>query len=295
MINFSSRLLEAFLALEETRHFTLAAQRCHVSQSALSQMIHRLEREAGARLFDRDTRNVSLTPEGEIFARAARRLAADIESTFEDLREHAAGRRGKVALAALPSLAAEWLPAIITDYRRRHPGIALRLFDTISERSLALVREGAVDFALTAAGDLREFETRLLLEEPFYLVCPRGHRLATRKRVLLRDLEGVDFIHSVRGGSIRQQVEPALRGVRVKDTGLEIEQLATLAGLVSIGIGVTLVPRLSLFQFRRPGLATVRVADRGLARPVYRVQRRGRSLSAAAAALLEVIETRTGG
>jgi DNA-binding transcriptional LysR family regulator len=190
----------------------------------------------------------------------------------------------------LPSLAAEWLPAAIAVYRRRFPGVALQLFDTIAGRSLALVREGAVDFALTAAGDLREFETRLLFNEPFYLVCRKDHRLARRRSIRLRDLEGVDFIHSVRTGSIRQSVQPALRDVKVNDTGLEIEQLGPLAGLVGIGIGVTLVPELALFQFRRAPLVAVRVADRTLNRPIYLVKRRGRSLSAAASALLEVIE-----
>lgn len=289
LINFSGRLVHAFLTLADCRHFTQAAERCHVSQSAFSQMIGRLERDVGARLFDRDTRNVSLTPEGEMFAQAARRLAADIETTLQDLRDHAARRKGRAAVAALPSLAAEWLPAVIAVYRRRYPGVVLHLFDTISERSLALVREGAADFALTAGGDLREFDTRLLFNEPFYLVCRRDHPLAREKSVGLRRLAGVDFIHSVRGGSIRQCVEPALQGVDVRDTGLEIEQLGTLAGLVAIGIGVTLVPQLSLFQFQRPALAAVRVRDKALNRPIYLVQRRGRSLSAAAQALLEVI------
>src|SRR5712692_1891218 len=66
-INISTRLLRAFLALNECRHFTHAAERCHVSQSAFSVMIQKLETAVGARLFERDTRNVTLTPEGELF------------------------------------------------------------------------------------------------------------------------------------------------------------------------------------------------------------------------------------
>lgn len=290
MINFSGRLLNAFLALDECRHFTLAAQRCHVSQSAFSQMISRLERDAGARLFDRDTRNVSLTPEGELFAASARRLAADIDGAFANLRDHAERRKGKVAVAALPSLSAEWLPSIIAEYRRRYPGIVVQLRDTVLDASLALVRDGSVDFALTAGGNLDEFETRLLLREPFYLVCLRDHPLARRKRVAVRDLAGVAFVHSVRTGSIWKQVQPALRGVAVRDTGLEVEHLGTLAGLVAHGIGVSLVPELALVPFTRLDLAAVRVSDRALSRPLYLVKRRGRSLSVAAATFLEMVE-----
>jgi DNA-binding transcriptional LysR family regulator len=288
--NFSGRLLTAFLALEETRHFTLAAQRCHVSQSAFSQMIARLEREAGARLFDRDTRNVALTPEGELFAASARRLAAEIEGAFANLRDHAARRKGKVAIAALPSLSAQWLPSILAEYRRRHPGIELQLHDGIADRNLDLVRSGAVDFALTAGGDLDEFETRLLFHEPFYLACRRDHPLAKRSRIAVKDLAGVDFVHSIRTGSVWKQVQPALRGVGVRDTGIEVEHLSTLAGLVAHGVGVTLVPELALFQFERLELASVRVSDKSLRRPLYFVKRRGRSLSVAAATLLELVE-----
>ena len=292
MINFSSRLLNAFLALAESRHFTLAAQRCHVSQSAFSQMISRLEREVGTRLFDRNTRNVSLTPEGELFAESARRLASEIEGTFANLKDHAARRKGKVAVAALPSLSAEWLPSIIAEYRRRHPGIAIQLHDSILDRSLDLVRDGTVDFALTAGGDLREFETRLLFNEPFYLVCHRAHPLAKRKRVALKDLAGADFIHSIRTGSVWKHVQPALRKVAINDTGLEVEHLSTLAGLVAHGIGVSLVPEFALFQFRRPDLAVVRVSDKALIRPLFLVKRRGRSLSVAARTFLAMIDER---
>ena len=70
-MNLSGRLIDAFQALEETRRFAVAAKRCHVSRSAFSQMIGRLEEQVGARLFDRDTRNVALTPEGEVFSRGA--------------------------------------------------------------------------------------------------------------------------------------------------------------------------------------------------------------------------------
>lgn len=288
--NFSGRLLGAFIALEETRHFTQAAKRCHVSQSAFSQMIARLEREAGTRLFDRDTRNVSLTPEGELFAASARRLAAEIDGAFANLRDHAERRKGKVAVAALPSLSAEWLPSLIAEYRRRHPGIAIELHDGILDRNLEAVRNGSVDFALTAGGQLDEFEARPLFHEPFYLVCRRDHALAKRTRLALKDLAGVDFVHSIRTGSIWKRVQPALRGVALRDTGLEVEHLSTLAGLVAHGVGVTLVPEMALFPFERLDLASVRVADKALSRPLYVVKRRGRSLSVAATTFLEMVE-----
>jgi DNA-binding transcriptional LysR family regulator len=292
-LNFSTRHLEAFLALAETRHFTRAAERCHLSQSAFSQLIRRLEDAAGARLFDRDTRNVSLTPEGERFAESARRLAAEVEAAFADLRDHVARRKGRVALAALPSLAAGWLPPVIAEHRRRHPGIAVELFDALADRCLELVREGRADFALTAPGpDLSEFDTRQLYSDRFYLVCRRDHPLARRRTVRATDLADCELIHLARSTSVRQHLEPVLHPLKLKATGLEVEQLATVAGLVASGLGVSVVPELTLFQFRRPELVAIPVSEPALERPILIVRCKGRSLSAAAQGMLELVEAR---
>ena len=106
-MNLSGRLIDAFLALEETKRFAIAAERCYVSPSAFSQMITRLEAQVGARLFDRDTRNVALTPEGEIFSQGAHRIAAEINSSLTELRDRAQFTMGRVTIAAPPSMAPE--------------------------------------------------------------------------------------------------------------------------------------------------------------------------------------------
>ena len=104
-MKISGRLIDAFLALEETRHFGLAAQRCHVSPSALSQSISRLEAQLGIKLFDRDTRNVFLTPEGEIFSLGANRIAAEIRTTLDDISDRLQKKRDESAWRRLlPSL-----------------------------------------------------------------------------------------------------------------------------------------------------------------------------------------------
>src|SRR5690606_28225709 len=126
-MKISSQLIEAFLVLEETKRFAVAAERCHVSASAFSQMITRLENIVGARLFDRDTRNVSLTAEGEAFLAGARRIAAEMEETLRQVSERVALRSGSVSIAAPPSLTADWLPNILAEFHKDHPGILLQV------------------------------------------------------------------------------------------------------------------------------------------------------------------------
>ena len=110
MINVSTRVLRALIALDELRHFSLAAERCNVTQSAFSQMIAKLEAEVGLRLVVRDRRRVSLTGDGERLVAAARRIVAELDEIGADLRDRASMGKGRVAVATSPPFAAHWLP-----------------------------------------------------------------------------------------------------------------------------------------------------------------------------------------
>jgi DNA-binding transcriptional LysR family regulator len=293
--DFSTRQLRAFVALAETRNFTRAAARLHLSQPAFSALIRALEDALGARLFDRSTRHVEPTAEGALFLDSARRLLRDLALSVADLGEHVARKRGRVALAALPALAAGWLPPLLADFRCRHPGIALDVADALSEDCVERVRAGRADFALAA---VRSAAPELLVEpfcaDRFYMVCPRGHALATRAAVTLQDLAGEPFIHLARNSSVRQHIESALwPGAVALQPVMELEQLSTVAGMVRAGLGLTVVPGLTLFHFEHPDLATRPLQAPGLQRQIYSIRRRDRGLSIAAQALFEeLIEKR---
>src|SRR5690348_16545967 len=122
-LNVSARDFEAFLALVQTQHFTRAAEQCHLSQSAFSQKIRRPAQVVGVPLFERATRDVARTPQGEVFAEEVRRIDADMRAAFEGLRDLAHRRVGRVAVAALPSVAATWMPRAIARYRKANPRI----------------------------------------------------------------------------------------------------------------------------------------------------------------------------
>ncbi|MDD0838891.1 LysR family transcriptional regulator [Curvibacter sp. HBC61] len=293
-IRWSSSDLEAFAALVQTRHFTRAAERCHLSQSAFSQKIRRLETAVGARLFERSTRQVSLTPEGELLAQEVLRLEQELQQALGRLQALAGLQAGRVAVAALPSLAAVWLPELVAQWRQQHPQVQLTVHDTLAQGATNLLREGRVDFALTAGGDLREFDTELLLTEPYWLVCPARHRLAARGAAGARwdDLAGEELIHLARSSSVRQQIERLNLRPSWRTSALEVEHLATLAGLVRAGLGLTLVPALTLFHFAGPGLAVLPFLEPALSRPVVLARRKGQALSVAAQAWRELLHQR---
>ena len=279
-INVSTRELRAFVTLTEQRSFTRAADLCSLSQPAFSALIRALEDHVGARLFDRTTRSVELTAEGEAFIEPARRLLRDTEEAIGDVRDHVARRRGRVAIAVLPSLAAGWLPSLLADFHARYPGIELDVADVLSEECIERVRLGRADFALastrTKAPELR---TERFCTDQFHVVCRRDHELAQeRGTARLAEVARYPIVQLARSSSVRQHLEAAIYPTRLR-TVLELEQLSTVARMVRAGLGITVVPSLTLFYFEDNDLLSRAVKAPGLTRQVFLVRRSDRALS----------------
>jgi DNA-binding transcriptional LysR family regulator len=289
-INLGTRELNAFLVLAEQRNFTRAAALCHLSQPAFSALVKALEDTVGARLFDRTTRSVELTAEGRVLVDPARRLLRDADGALADVRDHAARRRGRVAIALLPSLAAGWLPPLLAQFHRQHPGIELDVADVLSDACIERVRAGSADFALASTRTATpELHTEEFCRDQFHLVCPRDHALARRRgRIQLKDLAPHPIVHLARSSSVRQYVEAALYPMQLH-TMMELDQLSTVAGMVRAGLGITIVPSLTLFHFADPQLATRPLHAPALVRRVYLVRRADRPLSTAAAGLHQMV------
>jgi LysR family carnitine catabolism transcriptional activator len=288
-MNLSSRQLRAFVALAEEKHFTRAAQRCHLTQPAFSALIRAIEDAAGMRLFDRSTRHVDLTAEGKVLDASARRLLADFDLVMEGLRDHAARRRGRVAVAALPSLAAGWLPPILAEFHRDYPGIVLSLRDALLDPCLDMVRHGEVDFALASRRtDMADLDSEFLHADRFHLVCRADHELAARPAVTLAQIAKWPIIQLAPNSSVRQHLDAAL-GKRKLRPIVEVEHLATVTGLVAAGLGISIVPAMTLFHFRQPGLAIRPLAGKAPTRSLYLVKRSGRTLPLAAQTLYDLL------
>ncbi|MFC5513502.1 LysR family transcriptional regulator [Massilia jejuensis] len=291
-INLSARDLRAFLAVAETRSFSQAAQQMHLSQSALSTLIGRLETAFGARLFDRTTRTVALSAAGEVLASHADQLLADIERTVAAVRDVPALRRGRVALAALPSLAARIVPRLFRRYAAQYPEIDLTLADTLSEPAFELVREGRVDFAITAAnpayGDLDYIP---LTTDSFVLLAAHGHPLGgSGDSVRLIDTLPFAHVSMSRHTSVRQYVEAAAlqHGIGFHPA-FEIDHLATIGAMVAEQLGVAALPAMAADVINADGLTRRALASPEIRRSIGVVKRREGALSPAAQAMLSLL------
>ena len=291
-MNVSTRQLRAFVLLAAQRNFTRAAAAMHLSQPAFSALIRQLEEALGLRLFDRSTRSVELTTEGREFELSARRVLDEFDGALAGVRDQAARRRGRVSIALLPSLAAGWLPPVLADFRKAWPGIELQVADVLSEPCIELVRSGHADFALAATrAETPELRAEPFCSDDFHLVCPTRHPLTRLAEVRPKDVAAWPFIHLSRTSSVRQYLDAATHP-QVMNAVLEVDQLATVMGMVRAGLGVSIVPWLTLFHFKAPGVVTRPLPWAGLQRQLYLVRRRDRGLSVAAQGLYEWVMAR---
>jgi LysR family carnitine catabolism transcriptional activator len=288
----SPHQLASFLAVAEKSSFSEAARVLGLSQPALSRTIRLLEQAIGARLFDRNTRNVKLTPVGAELKPIAERLNAEFGGEFGELARFVAGGRGRVTVAALPSIAAVLLPPAIAALRSERPDVDVLIQDGLSGSVLDAVLNGRAEIGLTVKpASSAELDYRPLLSDAFGLVCREDESLATSKTQPWSVFVGRAFIAMAPTSSVRVMTDLAFlrAGLAVKPL-YQCAFLGTTGRLVAAGLGITALPRLTLPLTAASGLAWRSLTRPAMRRQMGTVTRTGRSLSPAAAIFLELIE-----
>ncbi|ANI83695.1 LysR family transcriptional regulator [Kosakonia oryzae] len=290
-MNFSIKQLRAFLILSEADSFTQAARRFNLSQPAFSTLIASLEEEIGYRLFDRDTRRVSLNADGIHFLDLARKIVQSHDDAIGEIKTRAASNHSDITLAALPSLAVEWLPEILVKYSKAAPQSKVKLIDTQWDRCLKSLLDGQADMALTAGQpSLSTFNSILLFSDKFFLLCHRDHPLAQQSSVSLSQLGDYPFIGFSVGTSIRQYTDKLCENLAMNlDYHLEVRQLTTMMGLIAANYGISITTGLTLFQFNHKDIVILPFDDLALERAIYLVTQKGRQLAPRVASFAEFI------
>ncbi len=235
------RQLEYFVAVAEECHFTRAAKRMHVAQSGLSASIRSLERELGASLFVRSTRQVELTPAGRALLVEARRALSATDAARDAVAAVQGLVRGSVAIGSLQCLHVVHLPAVLARFHAAHPGVEIRLRHGGSNELTDEVRSGRLDIAFVSlpvrADDLK---VSPLAGEPLVLACGLDHALAQRDEVDLTELDAEPFVDFSRDWGSRDVVDSVVGERRI---AFEVNDVHSLLDLVAFGLGVALVPQ----------------------------------------------------
>ncbi|MGR2736931.1 LysR family transcriptional regulator [Billgrantia sp. Q4P2] len=285
--------LRAFLAVAQTLSFTQACERLHLSQPALSLAIKGLEETLGGPLLIRSTRSVRLTPEGEVLVPLAKRLLADWDNAEELLRQRFTLQLGRVALAAMPSIACNRLPRALRHFRERFPRVNVTVHDVINEQVIDMVRHQQVELGIAFEPETREgIDFLPLFDDTFVAVLPPDSPLIEAKSIDWKALLEHDFITLQRPSMVRILLEQALARQQTElPVAFESHQLATVGRMVASGLGVSAVPTLCREQMHELGARCVPLFDPQIRRTVGVVLGAGQELSTAARALYEVLQT----
>jgi LysR family carnitine catabolism transcriptional activator len=280
-VGLSLPRIRNFVAVAEERQFRRAAERVGLSQPALSAQLRELEEFLGTSLLSRTTRSVHLTTEGEKFLVRARNILADLDSAVLEVRDHASLRRGRLAVASIPSVASRILPDVVASFTRRYPGIDVQVIELGAREVVRCVASGNADLGIAAAPDRNsELTFSFMLRDRFIGLVPLSNPLARKRKVPLEALFEYPLITTVPGTSIHATLERACRvcGQSLRVTH-SVTQHQTVVAMVGAGLGVALLPELSLAEDMP--VARVTVAAPEITRDLGVLQRKGESSSAA--------------
>ena len=276
--------LQAFVCVAELGSFIKAAQQLHLTQTALTRRIQKLEGLLDTRLLDRTTRKVELTATGRDFLPQARHLVLDATRTLTRVRDKASLGGGHFTLACVPSLTTHVLPELIRAYAQQSPGNTLRLLDASSHDVRAAVLDGQAELGIAINGEQHaELEEVALFEAPLTLLCPLPHALQDRRTVGWADLQGVELIvvSSFLATRMFLDYQLAQRGIRLSGH-YEVQHHATAINLVAAGVGCAVLPSSTFENGDRPNVVKIPLTGPVVKRRVTLLRRKQGSLSAAA-------------
>jgi DNA-binding transcriptional LysR family regulator len=238
--------------------FSAAAESLAYTQSAVSQQIAALEREAGTVLVDRSARGVKLTDAGEALVRHADAILARLADAEAELEAIAGLRGGRLRLVAFPSAGATLAPRAVAAFRERHPAVDITLIPGEPDEGLAALKAGETDIALLVETGFetcydQALERTPIMEDPMYVVLPSGHPLAERRRLRLEDLRDESWIMGAPTTTCpdSEVLLRACQGARFEPRiAFNSDDYLAIQGFVAAGMGVALIPDLALLAVR---------------------------------------------
>jgi len=287
--NIGLRQLESIVAIADCGSFSAAADKMHVSQPALSRTIRLAEESLGARVFDRDTRSVSLTAAGLELLPIARRIVLEFVDSMSELSQFMEGRRGRIRVGALPSMSQSVLVDAIAGFVKVYPAIEFLIrVETAAEVLLRLEnRECDVGLTVQPPPDGR-FAYQHLIDEEFVLICRRDDPVLADidadQALPWRIFEGRQFIAATPGSNTRHATDSAFMeaGLTIRPAHeVASSNLTVIGSMVAGGLGLSVLPAGTMACLNQAELVARRLAKPVVQRKVGIVTLGGRTLSLA--------------
>lgn len=289
------RQLEHFVTVAEEKHFTRAAAKVHVVQSSLSASIKALERELGEPLFVRDNRRVTLTKAGRALLPSARATLAAVDEGRDAVAGLRGVLRGQLHIGAIQTLGVVDLAALLTKFRKVHPGVTLRLSWGAAGDLARAVVDGELDVAfIDGPIDRIKLLATDLGHDALVLTMRRDDPLAHHRTIRLSDpvLRDREFVEYRADSALRSQIDAACTRARLaRRIACEVANMQYLVEMVSWGAGLSLLPPMAIRPVAND-VVGIPVTP-AIRREMCAVVARGRPPLGAAQALLDLLASQS--
>jgi DNA-binding transcriptional LysR family regulator len=291
-----TRQLEMFRAVAEARAFTAAAQRLHVSQSAVSRQLKLLEEELGTLLFHRGARGVTLTPQGELLLSAANRITREMEDVASQISDTQTLQRGRLTLGGGMTVCLHILPKLLRKFRAQYKQVDLRVVTGTTEMIVRQLRAREIDVALLTL-PIREpdLEDIPVLKEEMVVVMAGKHPLARRRSIDARALARQPLILFESGSNTRRVVDQFFVDEAIPvNVVMETENVEIIKSMVASGLGITIVPYSAIAHDRTGRFAWARLRGHHLYRETGWVHLKSDYMPRAVTEVLRIFEEMKG-
>lgn len=232
-----------FMSVAEILSFSRAAERLHVSQSALSRQVQSLERQLEVKLFDRIGRRIALTPAGEELLAHCHTIAQDFESLRSRAKELAGGSRGILRIGVTPQTLESLVADVLRHYRKEHPDVEILLTEDGSAKLAEMVQQGSVHLAIGALTHEGYLNKQTLFPLGVLAVVPTRHKLSNRRTIDISDLNEEPVLLLRKQFMTRQLFDGACQIAQVRPRVLiESGSPHCLLALVDSGHGIAIIP-----------------------------------------------------
>ncbi|GAB7262833.1 MULTISPECIES: LysR family transcriptional regulator [Dickeya] len=294
-MNIELRHLRYFIAVAEELHFGRAAERLHISQPPLSQQIQALEEQIGAQLLERNNRNVRLTQAGELFLKEAWAIISQVNQAAERAARIQRGEIGELNIGFTSSAPfVKQVSRSLLQFRQRYPEVHIQMMEINTKQQIAPLLDGKLDLGVMRNNPLPDMlRHQLLLHEPMVAVVHEEHPLASVPggHISIQQLANEPFVFFARevGTALYDEVMNLLKkyGITPYITQ-EVGEAMTIIGLVSSGLGVSLLPA-SFRRIRIDGVKYLSLQEKDAISEMWLVTHQHRPLNTAAQTLITLM------
>jgi LysR family hydrogen peroxide-inducible transcriptional activator len=246
------RDLKYVVAVADHQHFGKAAMACFVSQPTLSAQLKKLETELDLQIFERDNKQVLVTPIGQMIIDQARLILAEVETMRKMAIAASDPFAGSIKMGIIPTLGPYLLPHVIANLKHKLPKIDFFLYEDQTHRLTEDLNLGKLDVIILATPSADEKLAYLdLFEEHFYLAVHRNHPIGKKKQIQLTDIAHETILLLEEGHCLREQALAVCHLRGAKEASFRATSLETLRHMVATGIGMTVLPELAIQQYSK--------------------------------------------